>query len=69
MEKIISDLRFESLGKDRLMILVDLENGSERSIADFEYKDHEKAPYEEVYNECLEVAHDLGYKLEGECDE
>lgn len=65
-EKIITDLWYQPNGDDEIIIMVEMPNGNEYSIAEIEWEDHETFPYEHIYNECLEIAHDLGYKLEGE---
>ena len=68
MKKIISDLWYQPISKDKILVMIELSsNGAEYSICDLEYKNHEEEDYEDIYNTCLEIAHDLGYVLEGEC--
>ena len=62
----ISDLWYQPLSKNEILIMIEYPDGQERSICDLEYRNHRKAPYEEVYNTCLEIAHEMGYRLEGE---
>lgn len=65
--KTISDLWYEPINDNEIMVMIEMPDGHEYSICDLEWKDHEQDDYEHIYNECLGIAHDLGYKLEGEC--
>lgn len=67
-KQIISDLFYQPLNENEIMVMIELPNGQEYSICDLDYIDHENAPYEDIYNTCLGIAHDLGYVLEGECE-
>lgn len=65
---IISDLFYQPLSKNEIMVMIETPDGREWSICDLIYENHAKEPYEKVYNECLTIAHELGYQLEGECN-
>ena len=66
MSKVITDLWYQPKGDDEIIVMVQTPSGNEYSIADIEWEEHETFPQKEIYKECLQVAHDMGYKLEGE---
>ena len=66
MAKIITDLFYQSINENEIMVMIEYPNGLEYSICHLEYENHENEPYEKIYNTCLEIAHDMGYQLEGE---
>lgn len=64
---IISDLWYQPINENEIMVMIEIPNGNEYSICELSYHNHEQDSYEHIYNTCLEIAHDLGYVLEGEC--
>ena len=69
-KKIISDLWFEFQGEiDYLNIMID-DGEQEKILAQISmtYDEFNSKSQEDLYNLCLEVAHDLDYILEGEVE-
>ena len=64
---MISDLWYQPKNKDEIIVMVETPSGRELSICDLEWKNHEKSSYEHIYNECLQIAREMGYELEGNC--
>lgn len=67
-KKIITDLWFEFQGEiDYLNIMID-DGEQEKILAQISmtYNEFNNKSQEDLYNLCLEVAHDLDYILEGE---
>ena len=67
MEKVITDLFYQPIDESHVMALIAYADGREYSIGEFEYEGHEQ-DQEGCYNMCWEIAHDLGYVLEGEVE-
>lgn len=69
--KIISDLWYEFQGEiDYLNIMIDDREQEQLLIQISMTYDEYNSKYQEgLYNFCLEIAHDLGYYLEGEMEE
>ena len=68
-KKIITDLWYEFWSeKDLLNIMID--DGQEKILAQISmtYDEFNSESQEDLYNLCLEVAHDLDYILEGEVE-
>lgn len=68
--KIITDLWFEFQGElDYLNIMID-DGEQEKILAQISmtYDEFNSKSQEDLYNLCLEIAHDLGYVLEGETE-
>ena len=59
----VSDIWYQPIDKDSILIMIADENQNEYSIAEIEYEDHEHADYHDIYDLCLEIANDLGYEL------
>lgn len=70
MKQIISDVWFVYNEVHNIIhIFVSDTEANEYEIAQVSLTDEEmQRPYEDLYNLCLEIAHDLNYILEGEKD-
>ncbi len=69
-KKIIADLWYEYQGEiDYLNIMVD-DGEKEKLITQvyMTYDEFKSKSQEDLYNLCLEIAHDLDYILEGEAE-
>lgn len=69
MKKIITDLWYEYQGEiEYLNIMID--DGQEKILAQISMtcEEFDSKSQEDLYNLCLEVAHELDYVLEGEVD-
>ena len=65
--RIVTDIFYEPMSEDRVMVEVADSDQTEYIIAEVEYKGHEQ-DQEGCYNLCLEIAHELGYALVGEVE-
>lgn len=59
----IKNIWFESVNDNELLIMIQSLNGCIYSLANIEYKNHQKKSDKTIYNFCLGVAEDMGYKL------
>lgn len=69
IKTIITDLWYQSIDEDNIVIFIELPNDNrEYILAEIEWLEHETFPQEHIYNECLQIAHEGGYYLEGEVE-
>ena len=66
MKKIITDLWYRSASEDLINIYIEDQNGNEYELAQLEWLGHEGIDQEFIYNECLQIANEMGYWLEGQ---
>ena len=69
VKTIITDLWYQPIDEDNIAIFIELPNDNrEYILAEIEWIEHETFPQEHIYNECLQIAHEGGYYLEGEVE-
>lgn len=69
VKTIITDLWYQPIDEDNIAIFIELPNDNrEYILAEIEWVEHKTFPQEHIYNECLQIAHEGGYYLEGEIE-
>lgn len=63
MKKLITDLWYQPINENEIAIMIEDENGHEWEICELDITNYDS----DIYNECLTIAQEMGYVLEGEC--